>query len=145
MANSFRPGVNVHCLTAQKTHEGLSAFPREIHRQARRRRNRAHHGNPRRQRFLQDLERCPPADEQDVRFERQLVLQKSEAQHLVHRVVAANVLAQHDQFAFRIEQGRRMQPAGLGEGCLRPRACAAGKRVTTFAATVSFDFTGGKC
>ena len=50
---------------------------------------------------------------------------------LVHRVVAADVLAQHEQRAGRVEERRCVQTAGLREAALRRCACASGSASST--------------
>ena len=78
-------------------------------------------------RLLDELEREPAADAEDRFGERHEPLAERPAEHLVHRVVAADVLTHAEELSVRREQPRRVEPAGQGEGRLR-LAQAAGKR-----------------
>ena len=55
-------------------------------------------GTPGGQGLLHDFEAGPPADQQHVPVQRVRPVQQRVAEHLVHRVVPAHVLAQHEQF-----------------------------------------------
>ena len=50
--------------------------------------------------------------------DREQAVEEGPAQHLVHGVVAPHVLAEHEQFAGRGEEGGGVQAAGLVEGGL---------------------------
>jgi hypothetical protein len=69
-------------------------------------------------RLLHELEGQPPAHAQNAVREGQEPAVQRVADHLVHRVVASDVLARHDELAGRVEETGRMQAARPLEGGL---------------------------
>src|SRR5207248_4187295 len=61
--------------------------------------------------LLDELEREPPADAEDGAREGKQPRTERPADHLVHRVVAADVLAQAPELAALVEETGRVQPA----------------------------------
>ena len=72
-------------------------------------------------RLLDELERQPPADAEDALAQREQPVEQRAADDLVHRVVAADVLARDEQRRRRRRTGR----SRAGRRCARSRAGAA--------------------
>ena len=70
-----------------------------------------------------DLERRPAAHEEQHVIEGKPIDQELSANHLVHGVVPAHILAQHEEFAVRSEE---IAPATGAARCASPRS---GRRV----------------
>lgn len=104
---------------AQKTYERQSQFARELHGEARRRRDRCQQRNARGERFLNDLESAAAADQQHVPAERHAAFEERPTDYFVHRVVSADIFAQHDQFAGGVKKSCGVQAAGAAKGGLR--------------------------
>src|SRR4051812_19196902 len=69
--------------------------------------------------LLDELEREPAADAENVAGKGQERAAERPADHLVHRVVSPDVLARAQKLAIRSEKARRMQATGGGERGLR--------------------------
>ena len=65
--------------------------------------------------FCDELEREPATHAEDLSGERQPPLPQRPADHLVHRVVAPDVLARGERLSRRVEEAGRMQAAGAQE------------------------------
>ena len=93
-------------------------------------------GAARDRRLLDELEREPAADAEHELAQRHAAVEQRAADHLVHRVVAPDVLAHGEQGPRRVEQPGRVQAARCGRsaGCRRAgaragrRAARAGRR-----------------
>src|SRR5205085_4017711 len=83
------------------------------------RRNGADYRNASGERLLHDFERGAPAHQQHVSRERELVLQQSATEDLVHRVMTANVLARNHELARGVKNPGAVQPASPSESGLR--------------------------
>src|SRR4051794_8859932 len=99
----FDVGIKIECRRSQKTDQGLAAFPREIHRERRRRRDRRDNWYSSGERFLDDLERRATADGQDVAVERQESIEQGSSDRLVDGVVASDIFPHDDRFSTEIE------------------------------------------
>src|SRR5205085_8666569 len=69
--------------------------------------------------LLDELEREPAADAENGALEWEQAFEDRPADDLVHRVVAADVLAHAEQPAGRVEEAGRVEAARGGEGRLR--------------------------
>src|SRR6202166_6211 len=111
--------VDIHMLTAKKAYQGHPGVSRELHGQARRRRNGRQQGNPGHQRLLCQLKAGAPGREDDVRAERKPSLRGRPSDDLVERIVATDIFTQAEQLTGTVEQCRGMQPPGARELPLR--------------------------
>ena len=94
-------------------------------------------------RLLHELERQPAADAEDVVAQREEPVERGAADDLVHRVVAADVLAHDQELAVGVEEAGRVQAAGPGEGGLAQTG--PGRAASSDRATVGPPCTGGAC
>ena len=109
----------------------MPGLPRQLDRQARRRRDRGHDRNRRQPRLLDDLERHPPADHRARPGRpRHSVCQQQRADRLVDGVVAADVLGGREQRAVAREDRGAVQAAGLVEVDCRARRRSGSARIT---------------
>src|SRR5262249_36004748 len=120
LSDAVETGVNVHRSSAQKAHKGLAAISRKLDSEARWSRDGGNHRNALRERFVHDPERCASADQNHVVGQWKSPAQEGPADHLIHRVVPANVLPANEQISAEIENSSRMQPACPGERFLSP-------------------------
>src|SRR5215469_7970881 len=117
--DSMRSRVDVEAALAEEPHEGHVGGEGHLHGHARGRGHRGHYGDARLERLLHDLEARPAAHHEGVAIERHPVGEDHVADHLVHRIVAADVLAEDDETPFGVEETRRVEPARLVEDWLR--------------------------
>ena len=114
-----RLGVDVAPAAADEAAERDAAVGGELDREARRRADRDEDRTARDRRLLHELEREPAAHAEHVLGERQQPVEERPADDLVHRVVAADVLARAQQLARGVEEPGRVQAARHLEGRLR--------------------------
>jgi alpha-1,2-mannosyltransferase len=112
-------GVDVHRLAAQEPHQGQPGLLGQLSGQRGRRGDGGEQRYPGQHRLLHQFERRPAADQQRVPGQRKPAREQRPPDHLVDRVVPADVLADGDQLTGRGEQPRGVQPAGTGEHPLR--------------------------
>src|SRR5205814_9165594 len=117
-----RFGVNVESPATGEAAEGEAAVGPELEREAR----RGAHGNHDRaagdRRLLDELEGETAAHAENRVAERQATVEECSADHLVHRVVATDVLAQAEELARCVEKPGRVESARPGGGRLGPTA-----------------------
>jgi hypothetical protein len=117
-ANSIEARVYVHMLAAGEPAQRHATVHRELDRE----RRRGPHSDEDRCAgdggLLHQLERQPAADAHDPSVQREPFGQQTPPDHLVHRVVATNVLARADQRTVGVEQAGRVQSAGSREARL---------------------------
>src|SRR5687768_4329030 len=118
-----RARVDIADVATHETQERHVGVARELDRQARRRRDRGDEGNARHDCLLDNLEGSAPAHEQHAIGERYPVQEQLPADHLVDRVVAADVFGAGHQPAVAVEHAGRVQPSGLVEGGLCRAQC----------------------
>lgn len=111
-SHSFDVRVDVERWRPQKTDQRLIAFTREAHGQRGRCRHRRDDRDPGRKRFLHDFKRGTSTDEKNVSIERQESIEQRPPDHLVDRIVPANIFPDDDQFAVEIEDRSRMNSSG---------------------------------
>ena len=125
--DALRPRVDVHAAVADEAAQRDAAVRGELDGERRRRADRDDDRAARDGSLLHELEREPPADTEHVLAKRQQTVEERPSDHLVHRVVTADVLAGADELARRREEARRVEAARRGERGLR-LAKAVGKR-----------------
>src|SRR5207248_1987712 len=101
-----RRGVDIGAAAAYEAAERDGAILRERHGKARRRTDRDEDRTTGDRRFLNELEREAPAHAEHVSGERQPAGAERPPDHLVERVVPADVLARAEQIAGRGEEAR---------------------------------------
>src|SRR5260370_11424970 len=112
LCKPLRARVNVEAIAAQESGQGLIEFWRQRDGQAGRRADGGQKWNARPNRLLDDLVARAPAYDQQHCGGGQAALEEQPSDHLVDRVVPADVLAQCHDFAIRIGQARRLETAG---------------------------------
>ena len=105
----MRVRVDIERRPAHETEQGDAGVLREFYGETRRRRHGADDGNAGQKRFLNDLVRRPAADEKHRVGERQPSVEQHAADHLVDRVMPADVLRQYFERAGSIEQAGAVQ------------------------------------
>jgi len=110
-----RLAVDVHAAVADEAAESDAAILGELDREAGRRADRDEDRAAGDGGFLDELERESSAHAQDRVGERQQACAEGPADDLVHRVVAADVLACAKQVAVHAEEAGRVEAAGRGE------------------------------
>src|SRR5690606_33635238 len=104
-------GVDGRAAVAHETDEGDSGALRELDGETRDARDGRDERYARAVGFLDDLEADAPAHLEGVRGERQAASPKRVADHLVDRVVSADVLAEREELAGRAEESGRVERA----------------------------------
>ena len=117
--NPLRAAVDVEATVANEAEERHVGVAREIGGEARRGPDGGENRNARRERLLHELVAGAPAHEDQALAERHRPRQPLRPDHLVDRVVTADVLAHVEHVARRIEERRRVQAAGTVEHRLR--------------------------
>ena len=119
--------INVERWRAQKADQCLIVFAREIYRQRRWRGDRRDNRNAGGERFLHDLERGAPADEEKMSIQRQEAVEKSAADCFIDRIMPADIFAHDLQIAANIEYAGGMNASRARESAL-PDAQACRQR-----------------
>ena len=105
-------GVDVEGWRSQETDQGLAAFARKIHRERRRSGDRGNDWDSAGERFLDDFQRGPAANNEDLFLEWQKPIEKRPPERLVDGVVAADIFPHDDPFPIEIENPGRVNTAG---------------------------------
>ena len=122
-----RLGVDGRRAVADEAAERHAAVGRELDGERRGRADRDEDGQPATDAFCTSSNESRPLTQRIESASGTRPSPKRPAEHLVHRVVAADVLAHAEQLSVRREEPGRVQPAGQGEGRLR-LAQATGQR-----------------
>src|ERR1700729_777824 len=109
------PRVDVDLPAPREAAQRHPTVGRELDRQRTRRADADQDRSPRDRGLLDELEREPAADAQQVISERHEPIEQCAADHLVHRVVAPDVLAGNQQCPVGREQPGRVHAPGSGE------------------------------
>ncbi len=123
LRDSMRVGVEVEGAAAYEASESEAVVAREVDGQRGRRRHRHEHRDTRKHRLLHELERRAAAHAQDVLRQGQRAPQQHPSHHLVHGVVAPDVLGDLDERAVEGEHSGRVQATRAVEDRLaRPQS-----------------------
>ena len=93
--HAFLACIDHEAPAAQESHQCQTHFARQLNGEAGRRGNRRDHWHPRHDRFLHDFKSATAADQQYRIRERHAAFQQRPANHFVHGVVTADILAQN--------------------------------------------------
>src|SRR5260370_21283672 len=115
LCKPLRARVNVEAIAAQESDQGLIEFSRQRDGQAGRRADGGQKWDARPDRLLDDLVARAPAYDQQHCGGGQAAVEEQPSDHLVDRVVPADVLAQCDHFAIRTEQAGGAETAAAFE------------------------------
>src|SRR5216684_7218684 len=118
LCKPFRARVDIEAIATKEPDQGLVEFLRQRDGQAGWRAHGGQQWNARPDRLLDDLVSGPPAHDQQHSRGGQAAVEEQPSDHLVDRVVAADVLAQCDDLAIRIEQAGCVKTAGAFEHAL---------------------------
>src|SRR5215208_2704371 len=112
ISETARSGVEVERAVAHEAAEQHAPLARQVDRERGRRADGHDSREARQARLLDELERSPAAQAGEDAWKREFACEEPRADRLVHRVVSADVLAQHDQLAVGGEEPGGVQPAG---------------------------------
>src|SRR5258708_3544098 len=118
LCKPLRARVDIEAIAAKESDQGLVEFPRQRHSQAGWRADGGQQWNARRDRLLDNLVSSAPAHDKQHCGRGQAAVEEQPSDHLVDRVVAADVLAQCDDCAIRIEEAGGVETAGAFEHTL---------------------------
>src|SRR6266496_352987 len=116
----FAMGVDVEASVSDESGQRHPELLRRLHREVRRRRDRAQDRDAGHRGLLDDLEADPTRDQEDAVRQWEVACQEALADQLVDRVVPPDVLPNAEQVPLGIEQAARVEAAGLFEDPLRP-------------------------
>src|SRR5213075_2839103 len=102
--------VDVDLALARKSAQRHVAVARELNGERSRRADADEHRAPSHSRLLHQFERQPAGDAQELVVEWKLVVEQRAPDHLVHRVVAPDILTGAQQFSGGAEESCGVQP-----------------------------------
>src|SRR5438105_4347739 len=108
-------GVHIASIRPHEPEQRHPTLARQLDGQTRWRTDRGEHRQPGHERFLNQLEAHSAADDEYSLMSRQSARQELGADHLVERIVSADVLAQHHQPSIEVVERRGMQASGRCE------------------------------